>query len=435
MLRGLAAGDRPEPHPHGAGLRARAAGAETARPLRSRDRGAASWLAHDRAARTTTERPVPKRAPQPPGRALARDAAPHAPCRRCSASSLLVVFAALFLRLWALQVLAGTKYVDQASANSYRTVRVQAPRGSIVDRNGHPLVINAAATAVQLWPADLPKVYTDRYAELQRLSRLTRVPLYEIASGIKARRGDLLTPVVVRDAASEPMVAYLSEHATEFPGVTLGRAYVRHYPYHSLAAQLLGYVGEISADQLKSVGEARLPARRRARAERRRVVLRPLSPRRRRRPAAARRLARPSARLGDHDDTRETRATRCASRSTSSSRRRPRRRSSTASRSRTTTASGPRAAARSSHSTRRTGRSWRSRPRRRTSRPSSRATCRREQRTRRGVLFVKRIFAKQKPLQPLPDRARIPLRRPTLSLKGRGGRQFADRIVSISNAA
>ena len=85
---------------------------------------------------------------------------------------LLVVFAALFLRLWALQVLAGTKYVDQASANSFRTVRVQAPRGSIVDRNRHPLVINHQATAVQLYPADLPKVYTDRYAELRRLSRL-----------------------------------------------------------------------------------------------------------------------------------------------------------------------------------------------------------------------------------------------------------------------
>jgi penicillin-binding protein 2 len=169
---------------------------------------------------------------------------------------LLVVFAALFLRLWALQVLAGTKYVDQASANSFRTVRVQAPRGSIVDRSGHPLVINAAATAVQLWPDDLPKVYTDRFAELQRLAGVTRVPLYEIAAGIKARRGDPLTPVVVRDNASEPMVGYLSEHATEFPGVTLGRAYVRHYPYHSLAAQLLGYVSEISAGQLASLTKA-----------------------------------------------------------------------------------------------------------------------------------------------------------------------------------
>jgi penicillin-binding protein 2 len=166
---------------------------------------------------------------------------------------VLVVFAALFLRLWALQVLAGTKYVDQARANSYRTVRVQAPRGPILDRNGKTLVLNAPATPIQLWPADLPKVYNQRYAELKRLARVANVPLYEIARGIKARRGDPLTPVIVREAASEPMVTYLSEHADRFPGVSvLGRTYVRHYPYHSLAAQMLGYIGEISAPQLKS---------------------------------------------------------------------------------------------------------------------------------------------------------------------------------------
>jgi len=166
---------------------------------------------------------------------------------------VLVVFAALFLRLWALQVLAGTKYVDQARSNSYRTVRVQAPRGPIVDRNGKTLVMNAPATPIQLWSADLPKVYNDRYAELRRLARVANVPLYEIARSIKARRGDPLTPVIVREAASEPMVTYLSEHAAEFPGVSVvGRTYVRHYPYHSLAAQLLGYVGEISQSQLDS---------------------------------------------------------------------------------------------------------------------------------------------------------------------------------------
>jgi penicillin-binding protein 2 len=69
---------------------------------------------------------------------------------------LLAIFAALFLRLWALQVLAGQKYVNQAQANSFRTLSVPAPRGLILDRNGHPLVTNQPATAIQLWPSDLP---------------------------------------------------------------------------------------------------------------------------------------------------------------------------------------------------------------------------------------------------------------------------------------
>ena len=163
---------------------------------------------------------------------------------------VLLVFAALFLRLWALQVLAGTKYVDQALANSYRAVSVQAPRGQILDRTGTPLVTNQTATAIELWPADLPKVYLDRYRELRRLAHATGVPLYEIASWIKERRGDPVTPVTVRDAASEPMATYLLEHAAEFPGVTMAPAYVRHYPYRALASQLVGYTGEISPGQL-----------------------------------------------------------------------------------------------------------------------------------------------------------------------------------------
>jgi penicillin-binding protein 2 len=167
---------------------------------------------------------------------------------------VLGVFAALFLRLWALQVLAGTKYVDQAQAQSFRAVRLPAPRGTIVDRNGKPLVTNIAASAIQLWPNDLPKDYVERYGELKRLAHATRVPLYEISRTIKERKGDLLTPVIVRETASDPMVTYLYEHSDEFPGVTVGRAYVRHYPYQALASQVLGYVGSITQQQLKRLG-------------------------------------------------------------------------------------------------------------------------------------------------------------------------------------
>ena len=166
--------------------------------------------------------------------------------------AMLVIFAGLVLRLWALQILSGTTYVKQAAANSFRTVRVQAPRGEIVDRNGVPLVTNAPATAILLWPGDLPKVYTQRYAELREIAKVTSVPLYEIAAGIKARRdaNDLVTPVTVRESASDSMVYYLYEHSAQFPGVTTWRTFIRHYPYHSLAAQVLGYVGEISPTEL-----------------------------------------------------------------------------------------------------------------------------------------------------------------------------------------
>ena len=51
------------------------------------------------------------------------------------------------------------------------------------------------------------------------------------------------------------MVNYVLEHAGAFPGVTIGRVYVRHYPYQDLAAQVLGYVGSITQAQLASLGK------------------------------------------------------------------------------------------------------------------------------------------------------------------------------------
>jgi penicillin-binding protein 2 len=208
-------------------------------------------------ASTTTARP-PRRAPKTETVVEPYRLTPRIVFRLGVLSALLlIVFAALFLRLWALQVLAGTKYVDQAQANSYRSVRVPAQRGLIFDRNGVPLVMNVPATAVKLWPSDLPNVYTARYAELKRLAQVTRVPLYEIARGIKQRReaGDPLTPVTVRETASKSMATFLAEHASEFPGVTTGRTYVRHYPYQSLASQVLGYVGSITQDELRKLGK------------------------------------------------------------------------------------------------------------------------------------------------------------------------------------
>ncbi len=171
---------------------------------------------------------------------------------------VFVVFAALTLRLWALQVLSGPQYVARARANQFRTVRVQAPRGPILDRNGKVLVTNAATTAIELWSANLPKVYKDRYDELRSLAQVTRVPLYQIAAKIKRRRdaGDMLTPVVIRDDAPKALLTYLYERASEFPGVVMERNYVRHYPYHDLGAQLLGYVGEISQDQLRTLAKS-----------------------------------------------------------------------------------------------------------------------------------------------------------------------------------
>ncbi|HZO35140.1 MAG TPA: hypothetical protein VFB17_08700, partial [Gaiellaceae bacterium] len=82
----------------------------------------------------------------------------------------LAVFAALFVRLWALQILSGDRYLAQASDNRVRTLSLEAPRGPILDRNGHVLVSNVPGTRVELWPADMPKSWATERRELRDLA-------------------------------------------------------------------------------------------------------------------------------------------------------------------------------------------------------------------------------------------------------------------------
>jgi penicillin-binding protein 2 len=169
---------------------------------------------------------------------------------------VLAAFAVLVFRLWALQILSGAQYLNAAENNQLRTVRIQAPRGAILDRDGAVLVRNVAGNSVQIWPADLPE--KGRRALLKRLSRLLDVPFRFVVSEVAKRKNDPLTPVTIKRGIHPELVAYLVERQSEFPGVRVSRAHLRDYPYRAVAAQVLGYVGEASEDQLKENRALRL---------------------------------------------------------------------------------------------------------------------------------------------------------------------------------
>jgi penicillin-binding protein 2 len=160
----------------------------------------------------------------------------------------LFAFAVLFFRLWSLQVLTGEQHLSAAQNNELRLVRVDAPRGPILDRYGRVIVSNVAGTAVQLWVGDLPE--KGRYEIVRRLANVLDVPPNELAREVGTRRFDPLTPITIKTAVREDKVNYLYEHQSEFPGVKIAQAYLRDYAYSSLAAQILGYTGEISQEEL-----------------------------------------------------------------------------------------------------------------------------------------------------------------------------------------
>ena len=84
----------------------------------------------------------------------------------------LVAFSLIFFRLWYLQVLSGDKYVAAAKDNQLREIKVQAPRGEIVDRNGRVLVRNRVGLALKVTPDKLPEDLEDRREVYGRLAKL-----------------------------------------------------------------------------------------------------------------------------------------------------------------------------------------------------------------------------------------------------------------------
>jgi penicillin-binding protein 2 len=163
----------------------------------------------------------------------------------------LVVFGVLFLRLWSLQVLSGDEYLNAAQNNQLRIVRIEAPRGPILDRHGRVVVSNVAGTAVRLWVGDMPR--QGRHTLVERLAAVLDVSPRTLSREVDERRGDPLTPVIVKTSVDEAQVDYLLEHQAEFPGVEIAQVYLRDYQYGALAAQLLGYTGEISPEELKGL--------------------------------------------------------------------------------------------------------------------------------------------------------------------------------------
>jgi penicillin-binding protein 2 len=164
----------------------------------------------------------------------------------------LVMFALIFFRLWYLQVLSGDKYLHAAENNQVREITVQAPRGEILDRNGDVLVDNRTSLALQVRPDELPKVHAQRIEELKHLSAVAGIPLDEIKKQIRVQTKDLpANPVTLKRDVPYDLVYFLRENQARFSGVSVQRVYVRAYPDGTMAAHVLGYVGEVNAEQLK----------------------------------------------------------------------------------------------------------------------------------------------------------------------------------------
>jgi len=164
----------------------------------------------------------------------------------------VVLLAVGVLRLWQLEILNGDDYLQQANDNRIAEIRVQPPRGKVVDRNGKVLVSNRTRNELRVTPVELPSPGPELRSELSGLSQVTGISYRSLKRKLKPENADVPGGAVVlsQDLGLEK-VFYLRENRDRFPGVDVERVFVRDYPRGYLAAHLFGNVGEVTAEQLK----------------------------------------------------------------------------------------------------------------------------------------------------------------------------------------
>jgi penicillin-binding protein 2 len=189
----------------------------------------------------------------------APDTSASRPGLRIRVIALVVIglFALLGLRLWALTVFQSPAAAQAVNADRIRVVEVAPTRGLILDRYGNPLVNNVVTEQITL--ARVAAIQEP--AVVGRLAALIGETNAEVEASIKNPQYSQYKPVPVLSNAPLSDVLYISEHQSEFPGVSAVATTQRKYPQTEIpgpaasgypAAQTLGFVNQISSSELAS---------------------------------------------------------------------------------------------------------------------------------------------------------------------------------------
>lgn len=171
----------------------------------------------------------------------------------------LTLLGALGARLWFLQSVEHERFEFEAETNVLEPVYEEAPRGRILDRNGRVLVDNKVVQVVTIDRAELDGLDDEAKGELfvrlaiavSRSGRLTKSGA--IAAEIADRSYGPFERIPVAIDVDPDLLVFIGEREDEFPGVEVVQRTVRSYPYGSLAAHVLGYVGPITRAEWEAV--------------------------------------------------------------------------------------------------------------------------------------------------------------------------------------
>jgi penicillin-binding protein 2 len=161
----------------------------------------------------------------------------------------VAIFLFLLSGFWVLQVRDHEANSELAERNRIKTVPLLAPRGKILDRDGRVIVDNHSAYTLMLTRENLRPEHVAYIADglhldpddiRARLKRYDSRPKY--------------VPIVLKQELTQADLAFVESHrdSETFPEMELIQNQQRLYPHEGLAAHVIGYVGEVSEQELNT---------------------------------------------------------------------------------------------------------------------------------------------------------------------------------------
>jgi penicillin-binding protein 2 len=161
----------------------------------------------------------------------------------------VAIFLFLISGFWRLQIESPEVYSEQAARNRIKSLPILAPRGKILDRDGRVIVDNHSSFSLILARENLRQEHLRPISDglnldyedlVERLRRFRRRPAYE--------------PIIVKEELTRGELSFVRAHddPETFPEMELIHAQKRLYPRAGLAAHVIGYIGEVSENELNS---------------------------------------------------------------------------------------------------------------------------------------------------------------------------------------
>lgn len=164
--------------------------------------------------------------------------------------AILVLFVAIFLRLWFFQVYKGDHFAQKAEANITRQFSIHAPRGLIRDRNGNILADNRPAYGLAIIRENCVNVDNT----LKKVSEWTDVPRSTLEERFQQGRSKVqaFKPLLLVPNLSFAQLAYIEARIHNWPDLSIITRPLRTYPYGPPVSHVLGYVAQANEEELQA---------------------------------------------------------------------------------------------------------------------------------------------------------------------------------------